>query len=631
MQNIRDSWWLSEKGHVHHNLGAYIDSLLAHNNRRFVDYVRFAGLYGNWEAAPAMGSFLATTATGGRFYKRISFNLTQSMVDTVCNTRASEYGRLQATSLDGDYKQFMMAKQLTMALRSEFQRNNVESKFYTVCRDALTFGNGLWTVEKVGGGDTGEPLRPRIVRQFTPEVVADPFDNTVDGFPYSFNIVRFVSRAALAAKFTKYADVIMRAAVEPGYYQRVRGDDNIRVDEAWTVTRNGVKGRHVVCVTGADLLDEEYDHTEPPFVNISWNPSFQGWYAQGLVDQLMGLQMKLNELLEIISEAHSLFAHPTLLVEQNSNFNTEVFQDVPGKMLKYLTTKPEILKAEMISPEVYAHLERIYQKAYEIAGISPYVAGAKTMGRLESSKAQNSMQDMNDKRHFSFARRCEEGTEKLARLFCRVAAECDAENGYATKLPHSKYFPSISWSKIDYEVDKFNIEIGSVNPLMGKTSEKLQEVQDSLQLGSLTPTQFRQYLDNPDIQRAARRATASDDYIDWAIDQMTIEMVPLQPDEFMDKKTAFSVCVEHWLIGERLGWHDDRARDNLLSYILALKDQLAPTQPAPPPGAQPMASPGTTPPTASLAAGLPNGGQAPAPQVNVTNNNTQNGPPAGGQ
>jgi hypothetical protein len=577
MYDEHSAWWDAPKNQPHEFLQSYLDTILQQNNRRFQDYVRYAGVYGNWDSVPLIGSFLATGIpyTGG--FRRVTFNMTSSMVDTVINQRAAEYGRLMAESVDGDYMQFMMAKMLTQAIRQECELQDVEYKFSGVVRDALLFGRGVATVDKKGGYDTGTPARPVFRRQFSPEIVVDPYENVVDGWPFSFALCRFVSRQSVERKWPQHAGKISSAISEPGAYLRVRGDDNIRIDEAWVPTLDGKTGRHVICTNGVTLCDEPYDHEEPPFVSLAWQPPIQGWYARGLVDELLGLQMEVNQLLEIIHEAHVSFAHPYMVVEQNSNVNTHHIQDVPARILKYLTVKPEIVSSQMIAPEVYQHLERCYQKGYEIAGINPYVAQAKTLPRLESSKAQRSMQDMNDQRHFQFSRQCEEFVEKWAKLFCRVAMECDEENEYATRMPVSSCYPNIKWGDINYELDKYNIKLGTVNPLMGKTAEDLQEIQEAMGLAQLTPTQFRQYMDNPDVHRNASLITASDDYTDWAIYYMTVKPgEPMDVDPLSDKKAAITACIQHYLIGERLGWPEQvsGAAENLLNYIEQCKQAL---------------------------------------------------------
>lgn len=587
-------WWDLPEGFAHQGEMAYVDSLLTLNQRRFLDNLRYAGLYGSQETAPQIGNYLTgwTGGSGSRgFMKRVRFNITQSMVDTVCNLRQSEFGRLQLSSSGGDYEQFMIAKLGTMALRNDFEKHDVESKFFNTIRDACVFGLGLMTVEKEHDPKDNTKLIPVPKRVFSPGFVVDPMENMTDGWPLVSTYVQYVSKYQLAHKHPKFADIIMRSPAEPGMYMRMRGDENTRVDEAWVRGQNGKPGRHVVCVTGATLIDEEYPYGEPPFVAFRWNPAFQGWYCQSLADQLMGLQMTMDELLEVIDEAQQGFGHPFMAIEQNSNVNVAHIQDVPLRILKYQQTEPKIISSQLISPEIYNHLDRIYQKGYEIAGINQYQAQAKTQSRMESSKAQRSMENMGDQRHFNFSRQCEEGIEKLGMLYARVAAECADESGYRTKMPSSKYFHEFPWKKLSSELENFEIKLGTVNPAMVKTSEALQDLQDTMNMGELTPTQFRQYLDNPDVQRVADLVTASDTYIDWAIHEMTTS--PYKPMRwadcpYADKAAALKSCVQHFLLGERLGWRSEEARTNLEGYIAEIQEEItAELQPQLPPGAQP--------------------------------------------
>ncbi len=140
-----------------------------------------------------------------------------------------------------------------------------------------------------------------------------------------------------------------------------------------------------------------------------------------------------------------------------------------------------------------------------------------------------------------------------------------------------------------------------------------------MNMGELTPTQLRQYMDNPDINRASALATASDDYIDWVIYKMTIDEEPMKVDDMVNMKAAYSLCTQHYLIGERLGWHSDAARENLMDYIVQLKNVL--TQDLAPqaaPGTAPATPQQPMPPTPSLAAGMP-----PQQTINVNQNNGQ--------
>lgn len=557
-------WHQAPKGSVFKYLTAYIDSIMQDNSRRFTDYVRFAALYGNWETAQMTAMFLTRGVQTWRNYKRLSFNVCQSMVDTVVNQRASEAPELMAVSQDGDYRAFVRARMLTQAIRQEFKASNHEMKFPRVVHNAACFGNGYAGVERYSG-------QLKIQRIFSPEIVLDPYDNTVDGWPGVVSHVRYVNKHTLIARYPEYAAEIQQAATDPSNYQRVRGAENVRVDESWLLAKGSKYGRHVCCIATCDLVDEVYEYETPPFVSLAWGLPFQGWYAQGLIDQLVGLQLEINEILDIIHEALRLFAHPFMLIENGSNVNLAHIQDIPGKLIKYTNTRPEIVAAQLLSPEVYSHLERCYQKAYEIAGINPYNAQAKTLPRYESSKAMRMATEQGEVRHFNFGQACERYHTELATLVCREASIAAEEDDYKTRMPRSQYFKTIPWKDINYDVQTYQICIDTINKQATSIAANVQDLQDLAQMQMLSLPELRRYLQNPDVNRVLRTLTASDEYIDWAIHQLTYEeRSDLIPSQFMDWQQAFKECVAEYLTGLRLGM-SDTAKENLFNYILALQ------------------------------------------------------------
>lgn len=556
-------WWETEHGNVHQVLALYIDTLLQANGRRFIDYVRFAALYGNWETAQMTNMFLGKGIPNWRNYKRLSFNVCQSMVDTVTSQRSAEAPDLIAVSNGGTYEQFIQSKLLTNALRAEFSKNNMTNTFSRVVNNALVFGMGYGTAYR----DRGRLVTTRV---FSPEIVADPYDNVTDTWPHTFSHVCYVNKHTLIQKFPEHAQDIMQAASEPSNYLRVRGDENVRVDESWYCAHDGKMGRHAMSVSTCTLKDEDYEFETPPFAALTWSPPFQGWYGQGLIDQLLGLQVEINDLLEIIHEAQRLFAQPFMLIENGSNVNLAHIQNIPGKLLKYSNIKPEIVKPEMVSQEVYAHLERCYQKAYEIAGISPYAAQAKTLPRLESSKAMNAATDQAEVRHFQFGKACEQWHIDMAKLSARELAILAEEEGYKTRMPHTMYFKNIDWKEINYSIDNFEIQIDTINKQSDSTAGKLQELMDFFNLGAVSVPELRRYLLNPDVKRALGAVTASDEYTDWAIYQMVVLKKPMQPDPFMDVTEASKQVIGEYLRGMTMEM-DPAAEENLLNYILQLQ------------------------------------------------------------
>lgn len=560
-------WFETTKGETYKHLIAYIDNVLQANQRRYTDYVRFAALYGNWETAHMTQMLLPTKVqTLGRQYRRLSFNICQSITDTVVNERASEAPDLMAVSCDGDYKQFVAAKQLTRAIKVELQRSKHDQIFPRVCQNTCLFGMGYATVER------SHDLRVR--RVFSPEIVTDPFDNIVDDWPHIVSHVRFVNKWALKTDYPEKAARIEQAAAEVNRYLRNKDDDNVRVVESWALKRGNAMGKHVVSISTCDLVDlEDYEYDTPPLVHLPWGQPLQGWQSPGLVDQLVGLQMEITETLEIIRDAIKLFAHPFMLVENGANVNPHHIQDIPGKLIKYTNTKPEIVAANIISPEVFQHLERCYQKAYEIAGINMYQAGAKTLPRYESSKAMRAATEQGEVRHFSFAKACERYHVELGGLVCREGAILADETDYKTRQPHSAYFKNISWKEINYQVENYQIDIDTVNKQNNSLASNIQDLEDLAQLQQLSIPELRRYLLNPDLNRVLRHMTASDEYIDFVIYQLAYEEKYLKPDPFMDFQAAFKEVVAEYLTGLRIGM-SDKAKENLLNYALAVKQEI---------------------------------------------------------
>lgn len=561
-------WEDCDPGEGYLHLPAYIDLMLELNKRRYQDYVRYAALYGNWEMVQSVNSMLMRTPNTSRSFRRLSFNICQSMTDTVANQRAASQNSVMAMSSDGDYKQFVRAKMFTKAVKEELTASGWDMIFPRFVQNAAIFGRGYATVDRLEDG-----LKAR--RIFTPEMVTNPFDNTCDDWPYVISHVRYVNKWKLISKYEHLREEILQASVAPES-GRTEADENVRVDESWICARNGKPGKHMACIRTADLIPiEDYAYDTPPFVSLAWGMPLQGWESQGLIDQLMGLQLEITETLDIAHQAIQLFAHPFMLVEQGSNLNKAEIQDVPGRILSYANTKPDIVAPSLLSPEVYQHIERCYSKGYEIAGINMLDAGAKTLARYESSKAMGMAKQSGEVRHFSFATNADTACVDMARLIAREAAILGDEKDYKTKLPHSAYFKSIPWREINADLDKFKIDIDTVNKSSDSIASKIQDLEDLAQLQQLTVSELRSYLLNPDINRVLNHITASDEYINWVIYKICYEenedMMP--PNPYMDQAAAFKDCVAELLNGIRIGM-TAKAQELLTDYIVGIKTNI---------------------------------------------------------
>lgn len=83
----------------------------------------------------------------------------------------------------------------------------------------------------------------------------------------------------------------------------------VEVVEGWYFAKGERKGRHVIRIDGATLLDEEYLHPDSPFVFIGGVRDMTGQWHQTLTKHVAGAICKVNELLEDI-DFQRLFSPP---------------------------------------------------------------------------------------------------------------------------------------------------------------------------------------------------------------------------------------------------------------------------------------------------------------------------------
>ena len=58
---------------------------------------------------------------------------------------------------------------------------------------------------------------------------------------------------------------------------------------------NYVPGRHVICIDGCDLFDEEWHKEFFPFAKIVWDQPLTGWYGISLAERALGLQRAFHK------------------------------------------------------------------------------------------------------------------------------------------------------------------------------------------------------------------------------------------------------------------------------------------------------------------------------------------------
>ncbi len=133
----------------------------------------------------------------------------------------------------------------------------------------------------------------------------------------------------------------------------------------WSPQEKLRTGFHAIVIENATLEAEPYDNEDFPFVNYKWKKLPLGFFGLALAEELTPSQLQIDHLLKVIDRSHVSMAVPRLWVKPTANFNPDLWTRQIGSVI-VANDEPKIITQQILPPEVYNHLNFIYQKCYEI-------------------------------------------------------------------------------------------------------------------------------------------------------------------------------------------------------------------------------------------------------------------------
>lgn len=599
--NNGQAWWVDEEC-AQGQLFGLVESVTTLQGWRATNAMRYAALYGNWDM------FSQATTCYGRMpndlrYGRLNFNIVQSCVDTVVAKHAANQPRIEVLTEAGDWSQQIKAKRSTRFLAGVFDSLKLYRIMPLVLRDATIFGDGFIKFYSRLG-------KIRAERVFPGEIVVDEAE-AVNGTPRQAFQVRYISKDVLRAEFPEYALDIDGAS--SGDFLASSGPhiaDMVKVVEAWHLPSSpkAGDGRHCIAISGCVLHWEPWEFETFPWVKVSWTPAIQGWYSQGLADQLMGIQLEISKLLKRAQLSMHLMSIPYYLVEAGSKITKSHLNNEVGHIVSYIGTKPEARVNQSVHPEIFQQIQLLMQSAYELSGISRLEAQARKPAGLDSRPAIAEYSDVTSERHAYFSMQWQEAFRDAAWQIFRCASQTP---GYATKGTGHNYMQPIKWADCQLGDDDYTFQVAVGNLLPTTPAGKKNFVQDLAQAGILTPDQALRLLQYPDIEALTGEMTAGEEYIDWLLEQLLEKEHYVPPEPLAPLKKAVLRVGAEYLRAIPKG-APESALNNLRTWLRDADDLLNP--PPPPPG--PMALPGAPPPGAPP--GMPPMPGAPPPNIPPT-------------
>lgn len=583
-----NAWWVEPKGECYSHIIGKVKRIREYQRQRRIDWLRFARLYTNSEFDQFINGVVS-----GYFGRRLSFNVCRSTVDTACAKISKGKPRPLFLTENGDYKQQNRAQKLTQYTDGQFYDLKMWKIGKKVFRDACIFGTGAMKFFVLDG-------KVQCERVFIDEIVVDELDARSQK-PREMHQMKVVDKVLLLHMFPDKQKEILTASLDWNVPRTNRSTANvIGVVESWHLPSgpNAKDGRHTISVENASLLDEPYEKDYFPFTFFRWNDPLMGFYGEGLVSQLVGIQLEINNVLMRIKDGLELVAIPRVLVEESSGVSAASITDEVGSMVKYRGTKPEFFSAKAFEREVYDYLEYLYKKAYEDTGISQLSASSKKPAGLDSGVALREYQDIETERFSIVAEAYQDLYLDAAKIMIDLQKDLskDAkEQDNKVKVKVGDFIKTIKWKEVNLDDDKFLMQPYPTNFLPKTPEGQLQFTQELVQSGYIEPEEAMSLLNFPDLKGFFNLKTAAIDDIKFVMEQMIEEGVYTPPEQYMNLDMAIKMTQSAYLRGKTNGTPQDRL-DLLSRFIDECQTLLGAANPPPSPPSLgvPGATPGAT-------------------------------------
>lgn len=331
----------------------------------------------------------------------------------------------------------------------------------------------------------------------------------------------------LKAKFPQHADAIEKAkgTTDRLSHYKDPSDDEVQAYEAWSLPfgtegEKGYKpGRHVLCIEGADLIDEEYTKDHFPFATFIWSEgNGDNYFGIGGSERIVPHQSRLNRIDYFSGVQLQNGAAPTTYLD-NSDLGQvkRVSIQKTGQYIGLNGRVPVTVEHKSISSEQLAYRARIIQEGQDEFGVSRAMTAGIVPGGLESGVAVREARQTATGRfaiqEADFETFCLDISFLILEACKDLGDKAPVVNHVSTKGARNK----LQWSKVKMSVVRS--QMSAASSIARTAAGRTQFAIDLAQAGVVSQDESRRLMDMPDVGRSLSLHTASLESIEREIEE----------------------------------------------------------------------------------------------------------------
>ncbi len=540
---------------------------------------------------------------------RINFNITAALIDTLSAKLASLNAVPQAVTNKGNSKGRKLAEDVNDNIKGVFHKHNVSHLINLAYKDAMISRVGYLKVVH----DNGDI---RIDRVYADEVLIDTSDGYYNN-PYKMIHRKSIPVHVLLNKYPKFKTQIMSCQLlDTRKFNSYNNTPSIMVAEAWCKNTYLEKGRHVISVENADLLDEEWDKDYFPILKCDYSEPVIGYVGQSLVDELDPIQREIDRVLVTMQAIMRIVSIPRVFVDTNSQLNKQHMTNKVGLMLEYDAKQgvaPIIHNGAAMPPELPQHIQFLIEQAYARVGLTPMDSQGqqKTGSGNQSGEALKTMTEIKSERWQLLQHNYEQSHVQLADI---ILSELQGTNIKMSVLDRHIGLKQVSTKSLPKTKDSYVLQVFPVSSLPDSIPDLIDSVQQMLQLGVIQPAQVPDLFNMPDLDAFVSLQSAPRKLIDKKIEEMMDGGKYWNPEPYHDLDYALGTALQHYSWGQ-LNDASEKELKLMRRFINDIKSLMAQRMAAQQPPMQGVSANGQQPTTPGqpAASGSPQAGGQPPP------------------
>ena len=419
----------------------------------------------------------------------LTLNVTASCVETASNKIAKMRPRVTFLTKNADRERREQARKLDNWILKTFKKGKVWQEGSKAFKSACVCGLGIVKLM----------LNKRNKIQFKKLPIFDFFCN---------NAHRGDSKPEEAGEVKSFTlnDLLMMYPSKEKKLKELHGEQVSKSVKVWEIYRQ--YEAHMIMTDKVTLLDEKWDKPLP-YQLFKWEYADQGVVGVGLSKKLYAIQNAITYILGKTFRSVRNFAIPRVFVSKSSAPTQKDITNLVAEIIEVNTDGgplPQFSTPPAVNNQVLEILIMLWQKAFEIVGISSLSAGGQIPRGLEkaSGAALRSYQQVESERFQLIRSDYEEAFISMAKK--------------AIKLSNDSMLPK-GLKRAEIMEAKDDLQIWTSSLLPETPSGRLAMVGDLFNTGLVTGNQALSLMDSPDTSKFLTSETSRQRAIDLLLDR----------------------------------------------------------------------------------------------------------------